>query len=90
MAGLQLINQRDAVYAFKRGVAANLQVIGSGEGWYYTFQVRDPVTGSIQTYRTKTSKGHARNWSEPATLFRHLLECFGVEQGSWQLQSAES
>ena len=87
MAGVKLIHQRDAVSAFKAGDVVNLQVIGSGRGWYYTFQVRDPVTGLVDTYRTKTSKGHPRNWSEASTLFRHLLECFGVEHGSWQLQN---
>lgn len=90
MAGVQLIQQRDAASAFQRGVAENLQVIGSAEGWHYTFQVRDPISGSIQTYRTKTTKGHPRNWSDPSTLFRHLLECFGAQHGSWQLKQAES
>lgn len=85
-AGVQLIQQQDAAKAFEQGKVQNLRVIGSVDGWHYTFQLRDPTTGSIQTYRTKTARGHPKSWSSPSTLFRHLLDCFGVQRGSWQLQ----
>lgn len=90
MAGVQLIQEQDAAAAFKEGVAKNLRVIGDANGWYYTFQVRDPSTGSVQTFRTKTSRGHAKRWSQPSTLFRHLQDVFGVARGSWHIKQAES
>lgn len=91
MAGVKLIQHQDAADAFNEGKAKNLRVVGGDTtGWYYTFQLEDPTTGKPQTYRTTTSRGRARTFSEPSTVFRHLKECFGVRRGSWQLNEAES
>lgn len=69
------------------GRVNNVVVVMRGaREWLFTFEVRDPQSGSPQTFALHTLRGsRLRTWADPRKLFT-LLSGHGMATGAFRLE----
>ena len=82
---MKTIDQKSVDLAFESGNVENVTVCKlSKKQWYFTFEVREPVTGKICSFAMETQRGGLRTWADPRVLFEFLEER-GINNGNFIL-----